>query len=200
MRPDTPAPDPAPEDDDDFSRPSKSALKRQAHALQALGQELAELPAKRLAEVAMPDALRAAIADYLRTKSHEGRRRQLQFVGKQMRFADPAPLREAVDAYKLGSAKDTLALHEAEAWRDRLLADDAALNGWVAAYPHSDLQRLRSLVRAARKDGLAPLGQRNGRAYRELFQFIKPWLNPDDQGPGAADQPDPPPPEDDDEH
>ena len=178
MRPD-PDPDPA-DTDDEFDRPSKSALKRQSHALQALGLELAELPAKRLAAVPMPDALRAGIAEYLRTKSHEGRRRQLQYIGKQMRFADAGPLREAVDAYKLGSAKDTLSLHETAAWRDTLMADEAALGRWVEAYPDSDLQRLRSLIRAARKDGLAPVGQRSGRPYRDLYQFIKPWLNPGD--------------------
>ncbi len=185
----TPA-DPEREADDDFDRPSKTRLKQQAHALQALGLELAELPANRLAAIAMPDALRAAIAEYLRTRSHEGRRRQLQFVGKQMRFAEEAPLREAVDAYKLGSAKDTLALHEAERWRDELLADDQALGRWAGARPDSDLQRLRSLVRAARKDGAAPPGQRNGRGYRELFQFVKPWLDPGSVArPGDAGDP-----------
>ncbi len=174
----------APEVGDDFDKPSKTRLKQQAHALQALGRELAELPASRLAAIDLPEALRSAIAEYLRTKSHEGKRRQLQFVGKQMRFVDPAPLREAVDAYRLGSAKDTLSLHLAERWRDEMLAGDEAIGRWAAEHPASDLQRLRSLVRAARKDGSAPVGQRNGRSYRELFQFIKPLLAPDEEDGG----------------
>jgi len=127
----------------------------------------------------MPDGLRDAIAEYKRTRSFEGRRRQLQYIGKQMRFADEAPLREAVAAFKLGSARDTLTLHEAERWRDELVADDEALTRWAAECPGSDLQRLRSLVRAARKDAAAAPEQRNGRGYRELFQFIKPWLGAD---------------------
>lgn len=167
--------DDTPEDAAGGERPSKSRLKQQMHELQTLGAELAALPADRLAAIALPDALRQAIADYLRTKSHEGRRRQMQFIGKQMRLADAAPLREAVAAYKLGSAQDTLALHETERWRDELIADEAAATRWAQAYPQSDLQQLRSLVRAARKDAAAP-EQRHGRAYRELFQFIKPWL------------------------
>ncbi len=66
--------------------------------------------------------------------------------------------------------------------RDELVASDEALTRWAADFPGSDLQRLRSLVRAARKDAAAAPEQRNGRGYRDLFQFIKPWLA------GAADQ------------
>jgi ribosome-associated protein len=160
-------------------RASKTRLKQQAHELQALGQDLAELPASRLVGLPMPEGLRDAIAEYRRTRSFEGRRRQLQYIGKQMRFADAGPLREAVAAFKLGSARDTLALHEAERWRAELVASDEALTRWAAECPGSDLQRLRSLVRAARKDAAAAPEQRNGRGWRELFQFIKPWLGAD---------------------
>lgn len=158
-------------------RLSKTQQKQQSHDLQALGLELAELPASRRAATAMPDALRDAIEQYQRTRSHEGRRRQLQLIGKQMRFADAQPLREAVDAFKLGSARDTLMLHEAERWRDELVADDQAVMRWAQTFPGADLQQLRSLIRAARKDVALALEQRNGRGYRELFQFVKPWLS-----------------------
>jgi ribosome-associated protein len=168
-------------------RPSKTQRKQQAHDLQSLGQDLVELPASRLVGLDMPEILRDAIAEYKRTRSFEGKRRQLQYIGKQMRFADEAPLREAVAAYKLGSAKDTLKLHETERWRDELVADDEAATRWAAEFPGSDLQRLRSLIRAARKDAAAAPEQRNGRGYRELFQFIKPWLG---GGAAAADEQD----------
>jgi ribosome-associated protein len=172
-----PRQDPPDTDDTDLdARPSKTRLKQEAHELQTLGRELSELPEDRLAAIDMPDALREAIVTFRRTKSHEGRRRQLQYVGKQMRAADAGPLREAVDAYKLGSAKDTLRLHETERWRDELVATDEALTRWTQEFPQSDLQRLRSLIRSARKDAAAAPEQRSGRGYRELFQFIKPWL------------------------
>ena len=158
--------------DDVDGRPSKSALKRQSHELQALGVEVAALPDQRLAATPMPDALRDAILAYRRTKSHEGRRRQIQFVGKLMRAADEAPLREAVAAFKLGSAKETLALHEAERWRAELLADDDALTRWMQEFVDTDTQQLRSLVRAARRDAVVPEA-RQPKSHRELFQFIK---------------------------
>ena len=166
-------------------RPSKTKRKQQAHTLQDLGEALVELPAGRLAALTMPEGLRDAIAQFHRTRSFEGKRRQMQYIGKQMRFADEAPLREAVDAFKLGSAKDTLLLHEVERWRDELVADDSAVTRWAAEFPGSDLQQLRSLLRAAIKDAAAAPEQRNGRGYRELFQFIKPWLK-NANGPGQA--------------
>lgn len=170
----------APYDDD--GRPSKSQLKREAHELQQLGRDLAELPDSRLADVAMPDSLRDAVLELRRTRSHEGRRRQLQYVGKLMRQADAEPLREAVAQAKLGSARDSLRLHEAERWREALLADDNALTQWADEHPGTDLQQLRTLVRNARAqrlpDAAAGAGQRQGRAFRELFQFVSQHAAP----------------------
>lgn len=176
--------------EDADARPSKSALKRQSHDLQALGLEVAELSEQRLAATPMPDGLREAILAYRRTKSHEGRRRQLQYVGKLMRSADEAVLREAVAAAKLGSARDTLALHEAERWRAELIADDAALTRWMQQHPDTDAQQLRSLVRAARRDAVAPEA-RQPRSHRELFQFVKAGSGAAGASP-AADEPEEP--------
>jgi len=158
-------------------RPSKTQLKQASHELQRLGLALAELSPQRFASLELPEALREAIEAYRRTRSHEGRRRQLQFVGKLMRGVDPEPLREAVAEAELGSARETLLLHDTERWRQELLADDQAATRWVAAHPECDAQQLRSLVRAARRDALS-LGpdQRQPRSMRELFQFLKPHL------------------------
>jgi ribosome-associated protein len=161
-------------------RPSKSELKRQAHALQELGEALLELSDERLCALPMSETLLDAVRELKRTRSHEGRRRQMQYVGKLMRHADTEPLREAVAALQLGRAQDTLSLHRAERWRDELLADDDALTRWVAKHPGSDAQQLRSLVRAARKDAATPAEQRHGRSYRELFQFVKEALQDDE--------------------
>lgn len=166
-----------PEFEDEAGRPSKSALKRQMHELQTLGEELTRLPDSRIAPLNLPESLLDALAEFHRTRSFEGKRRQLQYVGKLMRHVDPEPIREAIAAFKLGSAKDTLRLHEAERWREELLAQDDALTRWMGEHPSTDAQALRSLVRAARKDSTAPtVEQRHARAYRELFQLIKSTL------------------------
>jgi ribosome-associated protein len=163
-------------DHDDEARPSKTALKKLAHEHQALGEALAALSEARLAAIAMPDGLRDALHEYQRTRSHEGRRRQRQLIGKLMRQADVAPLQEAVAEAQLGRAQDALALHRAEHWRVELVADDEALTRWLAEHPDTDVQQLRSLIRNARKDAVLPPEQRHGRAWRELFQFLKPVL------------------------
>lgn len=166
-------------------RPSKSARKRDMHALQALGEALVALPAARRARLVLPEALGDAVDEYLRTRSHEGRRRQMQFIGKLMRQVDPEPIARAVAEAKLGQAADSLALHEAEAWRERLLAPGDALTEWLTAHPGSDAQQLRSLIRAARKAAEAPpppgtppgVKLRASKTHRELFQWLRGHLN-----------------------
>jgi ribosome-associated protein len=176
------------EDDDDQlqQRPSKTQLKKQMHELQDLGEALVALPDDRLDGIPMPESLREAVRELKRTRSHEGRRRQLQYVGKLMRNAEVEPIREAVAAAQLGRARDTLTLHRAERWRTELIESDEALTRWMDQHAGTDVQALRSLIRAARKDAAAAPEQRSGRAYRELFQFVRQTLDdgsPEDQEP-----------------
>lgn len=171
------APEAADEDFDD--RPSKSQLKRDMDALQALGEELLSLPEKRVAALNLPESLMDAIKDGRRIvagTARSGKKRHLQLIGKLMRQVDPAPIREAVADFKLGRAQDSLQLHQAERWRERLVEDDASLQAFLAEFDGIDVQQLRSLIRAARKDRAQAPEQRNGRAWRELFQFIKAHL------------------------
>jgi ribosome-associated protein len=156
--------------------PSKTRLKQQSHELQQLGAALADLPEARLQRLQLPERLLDAVKMLPDIRAHEGRRRQLQYIGKLMREVDPAPLREAVAEARLGSARDTLLLHEAERWRDALLADDEALTRWLQQHADCDAQRLRSLIRAARRENAAPVEKRNPRSARDLFQFIRPLL------------------------
>jgi ribosome-associated protein len=159
--------------DDADERPSKTQRKQASHDLQALGVALAEMPDGRFDALELPESLRDAVEQYKRTRSHEGRRRQMQYVGKLMRLTDPEPIRAAVTAMQLGHARDALALHDAERWRTELIDSDDALTRWTAAHPEADTQALRALVRSARKDAALAPEQRSGRAYRELFRFIR---------------------------
>ena len=164
--------------------PSRSEKKRQSLALQNMGEELTRLGPQEVKNLDLPADLREALQLYARIGDHEGRRRQMQFIGRVMREIDPAPIRVMLDARREVSAAATAALHKAEQWRDRLIADDATLPQWMDEYPNTDTQQLRALIRQARKDappvdkaavsqGLAP---RKGRAYRELFQLVREHL------------------------
>ncbi len=156
-------------------KPSKTRLKQASHELQDLGEAVVALPDARLDGLAISETLLDAIRQYKKTKTHEGRRRQMQYIGKLMRNQDVAPIRQAVTDMQLGRAKDSLALHQAERWRAELLADDDAATRWISAHPETDVQQLRSLIRAARKDAALLPERRSGHAFRELFQFIKEY-------------------------
>ena len=171
--------------------PSRNELKKQMQDLQELGEAVAALPVDRLDKLKIDERLRDAIDELRRTKSFEGKRRQVQYIGKLMKHENPEPLREAVASYRVGSATDTLALHQAEYWRDQLLAGDDALANWVKEYPATDVQQMRSLVRAARKEKLEP-GERHGRAYRDLFKLVKELMSTESDTDGGAPGSEPP--------
>lgn len=179
-RPRRARPGPPSHEDHDPSVPSKSQLKRDSDALQDLGKALLELPDSRLDALEMPESLRIALREGKRITAHEGRRRQLQYIGKLMRQVEPAPFQEAVAAFKLGHAQDQLRLHRLEALREALLASDDALQTFVGSHPGVDVQQLRSLVRAARKDAALNPEGRSGRGFRDLFRFLK--ATPDSAG------------------
>ncbi len=168
---------------------SRTDQKRESDALQDLGKDLLGLRADLFAALALPDKLTDALAEARRITNFEGKRRQMQYVGKLMRKLEPAQVdaaRTALDVQRSGSAEEKLTLHQAEQWRDRLIAEDAAQAEWIAHHPQTDIQQLRALIRQVRKDtpsahdavvaeskGLAP---RKNRAYRELFALVRRQL------------------------
>ena len=177
---------------------SRTDQKRESDGLQDLGKNLLTLRADLLAGLQLPDKLADALAEARRITNFEGKRRQLQFVGKLMRKLDAATVeaaRSALAAQHSGTAQEKLALHLAEQWRDRLIAEDAAQAEFIAHHPGTDIQQLRALIRQARKD--APSGYdaavdeskgqapRKSRAYRELFAMVRETLG------GDADEADP---------
>ena len=174
-----------------FQDNSKTELKRESTELQKLGEQLMTLREGLFERLQLPEKLVDALEAAGSITNFEGRRRQMQYVGKLMRGLDEAQLaavREALDEQRQGSARDSFALHEAEKWRDDLIAREDAFGEWIAAHPDTDSQQLRALVRQARKDrqptqdevsqGLVP---RHGRAYRDIFQLVKEQLQHGDE-------------------
>ena len=149
---------------------SKTKRKKEMHELQALGVELVELAESQITDLQIPDRLRDAVLAAKRIKTHEARRRQMQYIGRLMRDVDAGPIREQLDALVGHSAQDAARHRRLEAVREKLLADDAALTDYVAQHAGADLQVLRTLIRNARREQKAG---RPPRAYRELFRLLK---------------------------
>lgn len=149
---------------------SKTQRKKEMLELQSLGAALVELPQIHLDAISLPENLKGAVLEARRIKTHEGKRRQMQYIGRLMRDVDPAPIRAELDAFTRSSAQSAAAHRRLEAWRERLLADDAALTEFAAAYPGTDVQQIRSLIRNVKREREAG---KSPRSYRELFRFIK---------------------------
>jgi len=163
--------------------PSRTDRKRESTELQKLGEDLLTLRIDLMERLALPDKLIDAIDEARRISNFEGKRRQMQFIGKLMRQLEPPTLdtvRTVLSEQHRGSASDALALHQVEQWRDRLVADDTALSDWVQQYPQSDSQQVRALIRQVRRDAkptVAGETPRHGKAYRELFVLIRAQLH-----------------------
>ena len=156
-----------------YERPSKSQLKREMTALQKLGSVLVEAPRDRVKRVPMPEDVLEAILACQKITSHEGRRRQLQYVGKKMRSLtdeEVAVIQATVDGWRGASRAEAAALHAVERQRDKLLADDGALTELREQHPELDVQQMRTLIRNARKEQAE---NKPPKAYREIFQILK---------------------------
>jgi len=134
-----------------FQDSSKTELKRESTDLQKLGEALPTLRRDLFERLQLPEKLVDALEQAERITNFEGKRRQMQYVGKLMRHLDEdtlAAVREALDEQHKGSARESLALHEAERWRDALIDEDEAVQKWIAQHPETDSQQLRALVRS----------------------------------------------------
>jgi ribosome-associated protein len=163
--------------------PSRTDLKKESDELQKLGESLLDLRLDLMAKADLPEKLVDAVADAKRITNFEGKRRQMQFIGKLMRKLDD----DVIESVKA-------ALLEQNQGRDRLISDDDACGEWLKNFPDTDSQQLRALIRQARKDapaisaasvsqGLAP---RQSRAYREIFQLVRAEMSSASQGNSAS--------------
>lgn len=149
---------------------SRGQLKREMLDLQKLGEELLKLAHDQLQALDLPEALMAALVEAKKLKSHEAKRRQLQYIGKLMRGVDAEPIRKAMKQIKSKHVKEVDDFHLVEEWRDKLIEQgDDAVNVFIQQYPEVDRQQLRQLVRNARHD---KNNNKDTGAYKSLFRFL----------------------------
>lgn len=158
-------------DRDPAEPPSKSARKRAALDLQALGEALVGLPRAELDALELPEPLHDAIVAARDLRSRGALARQRQLIGKLMRRIDAEPIRAALtrrtDADRARLHTERRLTH----WRDRLLADDpAAWAELAASQPQAHIEELRALVRQARAERDAA---RPPAASRRLFRRLR---------------------------
>lgn len=160
------------DDSFDAEKPSKSERKREMQSLQDIGTRIVKLSPGDLAHIPLEGLLQEAVLTARRiTGSHEGLRRQMQYVGKLMRTVDTRAIEAALRDLESGRQEHNQQFHQLEALRDELLA--AGVNGMDKAlvlYPNADRQHLRQLITAAvkEKELLKPPA-----AARKLFRYLR---------------------------
>jgi ribosome-associated protein len=156
--------------DEVYDGPSKSQQKREVEALQELGEILVKLPAAQFKRIELPENLRQAVADCRKITQNGALRRQKQYIGKLMRGLDAAPIQAQLDVFNGVSAAENAKFHQAEKWRDKLIADNEALTQFLDAHPDTDATHLRQLIRNARDEAAR---SKPPKAFREIFRAIR---------------------------
>jgi len=160
-----------PEEDD--LGPSKSELKREMTERQKLAEVLSKLSSDALKSIPIEENIRDAIAQTQKIKPFEALRRHKQYLGKLMRALDAEEITAIEKRLEIieGPGKvETAKLHQLEALRDRLIADDAAFTQLIERFPDLDVQNIRTLIRNARKEKEL---NKPPKAYREIFQLLR---------------------------
>ncbi len=135
------------------SAKSRTRLKKEATALQKLGEKLVTLSDDQLRRMGLPAVLMAAIQAARPMNAHGAKRRQMQYIGTLMRSADVAPIEQALLEIEQGSYRQAKDFQRIERWRDQLMAgEDAVFEEILASFPDADRQRMGNLVRSARKE------------------------------------------------
>ncbi|WP_010179235.1 ribosome biogenesis factor YjgA [Glaciecola sp. HTCC2999] len=161
---------PVPDEDDGWV--SKTQLKQQADALHDVGKTLVGLSAAALKTIPMNEDLADAVALAQRiNKKKDGYRRQLQLIGKLLRQTDAEPIEHALSLLNAKQRQSNQAFHAIEVARDELIQQgDDAIQALLHQYPELDRQRLRQLVRQAKKQAEQ---NKPPKASREIFQYLK---------------------------
>ena len=150
---------------------SKSQKKRDMLALQDIGEELVALSNEVINKLELPDNLRTAVVDAKRIpkSKYGGMKRQMQYIGRLMREIDPVPIIEQLNSLKAPNKKETALHHLAERWRERLLADETALNAFANEFTDADLALLARHIQGAKDDKAKNRPPKN---YRLLYSQI----------------------------
>ena len=159
--------------------PSKTKLKAEADAQQALGVRLTELPKDRLLKLNLPDDVTQAILDTKKITANGAIRRHRQYLGRLMREINTAPITEQLARWDGKHTAENAYFHGLERWRDRLITDNNALSEFIALHPSTDSQQLRTLIRNAQKE-LA--SNKPPKSSREIFKVLRDITSVDQSG------------------
>jgi ribosome-associated protein len=150
---------------------SKTQKKKEALALQALGEQLVALSPEQLRSIVLPMDMLNAVTLAKSLKKHGALQRQMQYIGTLMRKHDPAPIQDALRRIEQGTRAEAEDHQKREKWRDELIAgNDLLLEEILIQLPSADRQHLTGLIQNARQER----AEKNPvtKAARILFRYL----------------------------
>lgn len=159
------------EDEELYSGPSKSQVKRECDHLVDLGEDILKLKVEELNSLDLPEELQEAVATALKIKSRSGLKRQRQYIGKLLRSLDNEAIELQVKKIQHRHDTNTAQFKRLEKWRDNLVINDKqTLDDVISYFPDIDRQHINQLIRTAhleKKQDKAPA------AARKLFSYLR---------------------------
>ena len=153
-------------------RPNKTQLKRANAEIHDTAVRLVSLNSGAMKKMPIDDELVDAIklAHKIRN-TREGFRRQLQLITKLLRQQDFEAVKRELDGLQRSGDAENARFHALERWRERILTgSDEDIEAFIEAYPQTDRQKLRQLVRKTKKEQAE---EKPPAAYRELFKYLR---------------------------
>lgn len=149
---------------------SKTKKKNEDRRLQLLGEQLVALSPDQVKAIDMPDELLSAVLEAQKPMKHEAKRRQMQFIGRLMRDADPEPIRKGIENIRHGDHHKAFLFKKIEKWSDALKAGDKqTIEEILETCPQADRQRLTQLARNLH----APEPEKALHAATLLLRYLK---------------------------
>ncbi|MBE0366800.1 DUF615 domain-containing protein [Pseudoalteromonas sp. MMG013] len=167
-----------PEIEEEIIYVSKSELKRDAQQYQQLALDLASMAKKQRDKLPLTEDLLQAmvVADKIRAKS-EAYRRHMNYITKTLRTTENiAEIEAAIDLMLNKNNQADVLLNKIELVRDELIQQgDSKINELLVEFPSLERQKMRQLVRQAKKESDA---EKPAKGFKELFQYLKETMMP----------------------
>jgi len=158
-------------------RPNKEQIKRDIAEIAKLAEEMTHLTEAQLASMKMPDQIESAIVAAKKMPSTKpARKRQLKYITAKLRDIDLEKVTEVIGRIKTKSAHGVREHHQAEQWRDKLIAceNNDVLTELLNEQPTADRQHLRQLQRNAQKEAKA---EKPPKSSRLLYKYLKELIS-----------------------
>lgn len=161
-------------------RPNKTRIKKEIAAIAEMAAEICQLSPPQIAEFELPENIEAALLDAGKMGQNSARKRLLKYITAQLRTIDTEAVQEKLARMKNRSAHAVREHHQAERWRDQLLADtgNQQLTQFMSEFPAADSQHLRQLQRNAQKEAKEAKPPKSARL---LYKYLKELIAGEEQ-------------------